>query len=65
MQKRRRLESRLNIDNKEERRERTMEKKSYVGRIKNQGSQRVEAPAQSKGKSGKTTKKTGKDLRSK
>ncbi len=42
-----------------------MEKKGYVGRIKNQGSQRVEAPAQSKGKSGKTTKKTGKDLRSK
>ena len=40
-----------------------MENKGYVGKIKNQGSQKVEAPNQTKGKSGQTIKKTGKDLR--
>ena len=40
-----------------------MENKGYVGKIKNQGTQKVEAPNQEKGKGGKTIKKTGKDLR--
>lgn len=40
------------------------EKSGYIGRIKNGGTQTVKAPNQVKGSSGKSTVKTGTDLRS-
>ena len=39
------------------------EKKGYAGKIQNTGTQKVSAPQQSTGKSGKSTVKTGTDLR--